>query len=909
MTVKTAVEKTAYIISHSHWDREWYMSFEEHRYYLIKLIDDVLEQLEKNPDFHSFHMDGQTIMVDDYLEVRPENRERIEKHIRTGRMVIGPWYMLQDGFLTSSEANIRNLLYGKKDMERWGQKGGIGYFPDTFGIYGQAPQILKQAGIDVAAFGRGVTPTGFNNQVFRNEYASPYSELSWEAPDGSNVLGLLFANWYSNGNEIPAESEGAKVYWDKKLEESGMFASTSHLLYMNGCDHQPVQKDVTKAINTANELYPDVQFKHASFQDYVKNVRNELPATLQTIKGELRNQKTDGWSTLVNTASSRIYLKQANDRCQTLLENVVEPFGILTKERLFYRSYSEYFWKLLMQNHPHDSICGCSVDSVHREMETRFEKVELGASRLVEEQMMQFTKQIDTTHSNPDAIPLVFFHTSGQRTTKVVKKKVIVKKIYFDEMNFQEIPKKLKAEELPSYVIELANGQRVECEVSDLGVRFGYDLPDDGFRKPYYGKEVEVTFLYEGSCDFGYECCFLLPGSAENGGHAPIWNGELKRLENDDLAVTIHENGSYSLKDKRTNNTFWNLGVYENTGDIGNEYMYKQSGDGKMITSTHSEADIQVLENSSLSAKVLLHSSLTVPVSADGRLKEERERLVWHPDREAGRSEETTDIRIRTMLTLDKAANGLSVQVEMDNTAEDHRVRALFPVGYQRRSHYADSIFEIAERPNEPEEDWTNPSVTHHMQRFVSLHGEEFGLTIAGKGLHEYEIVNKECVAITLLRAVGEMGDWGVFETPEAQCSGVNRAEFMIIPHEGSVLSSKAYSKAYAYPRTLPMIQEVQHPGGLPSVKSEFHWEGDGLVLTAVKASEDGIGTVLRWYNPAQEPVTLTLEYPDAEQVYFSNVLEQREELMDRTRIEYIVKPYEIASLFIETIQNTDKES
>ncbi|MHC8523422.1 glycoside hydrolase family 38 N-terminal domain-containing protein [Rossellomorea sp. H39__3] len=210
-----------------------------------------------------------------------------------------------------------------------GQDGYLGYYPDTFGVYGQAPQLLKQANIDTAAFGRGVTPTGFNNQVHHDEFSSPYSEMVWEAPDGTQVLGILFANWYSNGNEVPSDREGAKAYWEKKLAESERFASTSQLLYMNGCDHQPLQADITTAIEVANELMPDVTFKHSSFKAYIDDVKNELPDDLQTIRGELRNQKTDGWSTLVNTASARIYLKQANDRCQLLLEKVLEPLGVL----------------------------------------------------------------------------------------------------------------------------------------------------------------------------------------------------------------------------------------------------------------------------------------------------------------------------------------------------------------------------------------------------------------------------------------------------------------------------------------------------------------------------------------------------------------------------------------------------
>ncbi|MHC8523423.1 glycoside hydrolase family 38 N-terminal domain-containing protein [Rossellomorea sp. H39__3] len=116
-------KKTAHIISHSHWDREWYMSLEEHKYYLVKLFDDLLAKLKEDPDFHSFHLDGQTIMVDDYLGVRPEREAEVKAYIREGRLIVGPWYILQDAFLTSSEANVRNLLYGMKDTAEWGRTG------------------------------------------------------------------------------------------------------------------------------------------------------------------------------------------------------------------------------------------------------------------------------------------------------------------------------------------------------------------------------------------------------------------------------------------------------------------------------------------------------------------------------------------------------------------------------------------------------------------------------------------------------------------------------------------------------------------------------------------------------------------------------------------------------------------
>ena len=327
--------KKAHIISHTHWDREWYLPYEKHHMLYIEMMDTLIDTMEKDQEYKYFHLDGQTIMLEDYLQVRPENRARLQKLIGDGRIAIGPWYVLQDEFLTSSESNVRNLQMGYKLAQEFGGKWTkTGYFPDSFGNVGQAPQLLKKAGIDTAVFGRGVKPTGFNNQT-ADAYESAYSEMNWQSADGSAVLGILFANWYNNGAEVPVEEEKSKVYWDKKLADAVRYAGTDQLLFMNGCDHQPVQTDLSAAIRTANALYPDVDFVHSDFAGYVEQIKKELPDDLNMITGELRSQKTDGWYTLANTASSRIYIKQWNVRCEMLFEKVAEPLAaIAAKEGL-----------------------------------------------------------------------------------------------------------------------------------------------------------------------------------------------------------------------------------------------------------------------------------------------------------------------------------------------------------------------------------------------------------------------------------------------------------------------------------------------------------------------------------------------------------------------------------------------
>ena len=155
------MKKTLHVIPHSHWDREWYLPFEKHRVRLIELFDRLIEVMEQNEDYTYYHMDGQYIVIEDYLEIRPQMRDRLLALVRAGRIQVGPWYILQDEYLTSGEANVRNMLYGIKLCREIGAAPvETGYFPDAFGNISQAPQIVRGFGFDNAVFGRGINDVG-----------------------------------------------------------------------------------------------------------------------------------------------------------------------------------------------------------------------------------------------------------------------------------------------------------------------------------------------------------------------------------------------------------------------------------------------------------------------------------------------------------------------------------------------------------------------------------------------------------------------------------------------------------------------------------------------------------------------------------------------------------------------------
>ncbi|PWV89121.1 glycosyl hydrolase family 38 [Paenibacillus cellulosilyticus] len=272
---------------------------------------------------------------------------------------------------------------------------------------------------------------------------------------------------------------------------------------MNGCDHQPIQTDLSTAIETAGKLFPDVDFVHGTFEDYLEALRQSLPDDLVTIQGELRSQRTDGWGTLVNTASSRVYLKQQNQEAQAQLERGAEPLAVFAKlgaSQPYPHHLLTYAWKTLMQNHPHDSICGCSVDEVHREMVTRFAKSKEVALSVVDDSLTAISASIDTASVSAwdsCSAAVSVFNTSGWNRSGVITRELDVARIYFGvNPSIPDIIAEL--EQLPLQVAGSVlldeQGQSVPMSIVDLGVHFGYDLPTDRFRQPYMARRIRITF-------------------------------------------------------------------------------------------------------------------------------------------------------------------------------------------------------------------------------------------------------------------------------------------------------------------------------------------------------------------------------------------------------------------------------
>ncbi len=817
--------KTAHIISHSHWDREWYLPYESHHMRLIMLIDQVLQAIDNDPDFKSFHLDGQTICIDDYLQVKPQNREKVYNAIESGKLKIGPWYVLQDAFLTSSEANVRNLQYGDADCRRYGAKTKVGYFPDTFGIYKQAPQILKEAEIDNMIFGRGVSTTGFANQV-SNQFESKFSEMRMRASSGDQVLGILFANWYSNGNEIPCDRKLAKQYWDQKLSDAMRYTNCEHLLFMNGCDHTPYQEDVTTAIKVANELYDDVTFVHSSFDEYLQAIKETVDEqSLTTIESELVSQTTDGRFTLVNTASSRIVQKIKNAKLQNMYEQLVEPLSALYANE-YMHSEIEYGWKKLMQNHPHDSICGCSIDSVHDTMDARFEDSENVAKHVIERTLNEFKKNVDISCDN---LAFTVFNPS-ELTNDLHCIEIEYDRALFAN-SYESARDMMKALVISDMQLVDDSGEAYDSVITDLGIKFGYYLPDDKFRRAYYARNIQVEFVAPVK-PFSHQTFYL----------QKCLNKEYKRekkqyIENDLYKVSVNDDCTINIENKRNGKQLAKVLKIYDQGDIGNEYMFGQVANDVQIGLD--EISSSVYEHSNVKEQVEINATLFIPKQADELLAKEQLEIVNYFERASKRSSQIIKMPITIRLILGAGNSGLKVEIEFENKAKDHRLRVSFENSCTTNTHKVDSAFEVIKRDNQPLPTWENDAFDRRMFKFIQIPCEDSTLTIATNGLHEYEIDKANNVYITLVRSVGELGDWGHFPTPEAQVLTPIKCE-LYINFDNKENDNYHGNKARTIFTPMPYIQVSKNKGTIPSTKTMLKLShDDNSYLSALKRNQN----------------------------------------------------------------------
>lgn len=873
---------TLHVISHTHWDREWYLPHELFRMRLVRLIDNVLNLLERDPNFKFFHLDAQTIVLEDYLQIRPHMRGTLERFIREGRLLVGPWYQLNDEYLTSGESTIRSLLIGHRIAQSFGAVMKVGYLPDQFGNISQMPQILRGFGIDNCIFGRGwgLAP-------------GRKMEFWWQSPDGSKVLTSFMAFWYNNAQRFPSNPDEAEKFVRSLKERMLPHAATSHLLLMNGVDHLEAQEDLSQILaELAPRLEPD-RILHSTLERYVEAIRKEANG-LQTVTGELREDRHG--SVLAGTLSTRIYLKQANERCQTLLERYAEPFSTWAwaEGAPYPADFLTYAWKLLMQNHPHDSICGCSADQVHREMMPRFDRVQQVGEEIAQNALLYLAGRINTnsleTAGSPEETTniVVFNPLSWPRTDHV--EAVVEFPLGSPSRGTPAID---YSRDVSSIALRDENGDPVPITVLENRIAYKRVLSPVELPMVVPVRRFKIAFVAGDVPGTGY-CTYKVKTSKTTHVAPAVEHAVCTGvLENDFLRLRAYPNGTISLTDKRTGAEFRGLNLFESRGDVGDEYRYVPPLRDRIYTSAGAEGTMSVEQSGPVSV-VRIDFTMMVPQSAT-------------PDG-FGRSEELVECPVTTRIILAEGIPRVEFETTFTNRARDHRLRVLFPTNLAADSSCAEGQFDVLERPMLPPQEWgPEASPSYPQLSWCDVSDGGVGLAVLNRGLPEYQLYacQERTLALTLLRCVGRLsggGDApGADPTPEAQCLGTYTFRYAVAPHRGFWIDSLIWRQAHAFTTPLWAVQVDNQDGPLPCAASFVQLEPPELVLSAVKRAEEDSRMVLRFFNISHEAVSGSVAVRGMRKAWLANLNEeQMEELpvADETVV-LDVRPKQIVTLLV----------
>lgn len=862
------------IVPHTHWDREWYLPLSRFRQRLISLLDDVLDRLARDRSL-CFHLDGQVILADDYLDVRPERRDRLRRLVASGRLTVGPWYVLADELLAGDEPLVRNLLLGRHRSAALGGWLPVGYSPDAFGHPATLPSILRGFGIATALVWRG-----------HGGGAEPDRDLfRWRAPDGAEVLTHhLPPAGYEYGAELPTAVGAIRGRWRTLAAVLEPRAATSVLLVMNGADHHALQPDLGLAARGLRRVVRDARVEVATLNTYFAAVREALhagPTRPRVVRGELRAAGGHAW-VLQGVAATRTTLKQRIAEGAALLTRWAEPQAALAGDGVDRRPLLEHAWRTHLANLSHDVLAGCVSDGVADAAAARARSAVEAARGLLTDALDARLAQDPTARRRERArrSPSVVLVNPRPRASAGVVEATVTLERQAVVVGRPAPP--ARSSPLLPFHLEDADGRALPVQV--LGVTEAHERLDSPRDYPEGARvwAVRVAIRAASVPAFGLLSLGVRPGAAA----AAAAPDGVRAMRNRLLAP---------WGDVRATGRGFRVRVRQRTLALE-----------PLLTTERDEGDTYTIE----------------PVSGDRSLPVTwgRPSVTWpgpltaalaRPFRLGRRVRGTVFVRV------DAGSPLVRVAIEGTNAAGNHRLRLRFPVG--AREATADQAYGAVTRPRVapavPVFPREHPPTTAPMQRYVSAGG----WTVCARGLHEYEVLPDGSLAVTLLRAVGELSrgslrarpghaGWPT-ATPGAQALGPFRAECALVPM--GVTEQSGAAEWDAVERLVdafhaPLAGYMCRAGiNVPAVVRGPELAGAGLVFKALKPRDDAPGIVLRCVNPARRPRRGTWTFPQpvtrAFRVRLDETVEQELALSpDRRTVAFRAGVREIVTIVVE---------
>ncbi len=825
------------VLSHTHWDREWYQPFEKFRMRLCDLINNLFKILEQYPNY-IFHLDAQTIVLEDYLEVYPENEEKLKGYIKSGNIIVGPWYVQNDFYLSSGEATVRNLLVGIEVAEKFGKCANVGYTPDQFGLCSQLPQIFKDFNIKYHLFGRGYA---FFEKTEEGMVVSKTDiNFRWQAPDGSTVNSTMMPFWYNNAQRIPADIDKAIWKLDNLKKRFAERTDSPYLLLMNGVDHLEAQDDLLPILDKINERLDGEKAVQYVMEDALK--ANE-PYTKETYEGELRLGREG--SILAGTLSSRTDIKKLNFDAQNLIEHKIEPLYAMISlcgADIYPQNQIKHMWKMLIPNHAHDSICCCSTNNVMKHMKDRY----LSINEIGEELLLRGGRFINH-HLKRDVTGEGVYYLTVINTNQMAYTGVMECEL---DINISDSEKDFKiyspdGDEIPFVIMNKETA--VFSTFSPLNLPGSVDVVN--YKIQMFVKDVPAFGYANYTVKTGFEYC------ESDGGLV---------LENDYIKVDFDEN-TVNLLNKANGKYYKNLLSFEDIGDAGEAYVFQPfKGDtpvGAVLD------DIKVEYANAVKSAVRLRYTLDVPEEKD----------------EFSRSGKTVKNIIEVVLSLGIGDKALSVDVKLENNSKYHLTKAVINTEIDDTLTYASSVYDVIKRDSKDVNPEIRTCYSQPNNGFVYKKATDNGLAVYTKGIYEYENENNKLIKLSLLRSIDMISAgvvdpkaWGVKDN---LMLGTVNLSFAIMPFddndayipamEQNFNSQPLYNfdstDTHMFAGGRPTVQdgdvgelyfpkdeyetlELPHRNSLISVNNE-------VCVTALKKAEKSRDVVLRVYNPTDYEV------------------------------------------------------
>lgn len=867
-----------YVISLTHWDREWRFPFQKTRMLLVEMMDEVLDVLDTDPDYVCFHLDGQTILLEDYCEVRPENAERIRQYVEAGRLVIGPWFVLPEENQMSGESLVRNFIWGERIGSRFGGCCKCGYTPTSWGQVSQMPQIFNGVGVDNIIFYRGIS----EDQVKGHFY-------TWKGPDGSSLFGVRLGDharvaffhlvdrrialnrgpeftehaWASGGKPFRLCGAGSSApyhfaeppvgWFPERIEEAFTDLDRNELgpwetpfaLGFDGDDSTGPFRLTPKIIAEANRRITNgKRVVQTDMLTAVREAQEHLKGReLETVTGEMRHPQRAGLFTdlYAEVQATRIPMKYMNRRAEFGLQRVAEPWATVAWAlgSAYPRFALDQANRLVLMNHAHDSIGGCGRDEVNDEVEFRFRQAGILSGAITEDAARAIAGRIDTSAFDPADLLLIVFNPLPRRRDEVVKAELDIAR-HLGVKGFRVLD--LDDREVDVQVIRTSDFQAVFNHPQELPLR----MESDRWEILLDAADIPGT---------GYAVFRVVPEEGELRHPGSLMTGP-SSMENEFLTVTINPNGTVDVTGKETGQVLREQNLFQDRGEVGDYWVGGIPVRDGVFTSRGCRAAISVVENGKLSCAIEAVVAMDLPVRAS--------------DDGSHRVEETRPVRITSRYRLVKGERFLRITTTVENTVEDHVLRALFPTGVATDIASAETAFDVVERaiPLPDTRGWREPyRPGQPHQNFVDLSDGTTGVALLNQGLPQYEAVDdaERTVALTLLRAHRAWNSVRLARYPDqggTQLRGTYTFEYALMPHAGDWQAGGVLPAAEAF--NVPLRAGAAGPGDgtLPTRHSFLTVEGDGLVMNALKQGEWDESIVVRISNPGTEDVSGRLRTP-----------------------------------------------